>query len=566
MPVCPTSHGHRQQDKGRSASPQLRPFPFTFNIHPPVVTGHNHLQKKMKMLLSLFLLLYAPGMLSGQTILPTPERMETAAGAFRLRGKEVRCHTADTADTYVGLCRQYLFPDIALTFCNNPKQAHIRFIRDSTLAPEAYVLHVGRKSIEVRAANHNGFVYAIQTLRQCRIPDGNDRVAFRCVKIADRPRIAWRGFMLDSGRQYQSVGTIKKYIDMASLLKMNKFHWHLTEGLGWRVEIKRYPLLTEIGAYVATGKQQQGCYSREEIGDVVRYAAERGITVIPEIDMPGHAEAALRAYPALGCFGQPAKIPQSGFTEHIFCAGKDSTLQFLRNVLDEVCEMFPAPYIHLGGDEAPKGNWDRCPDCRKRIADYRLKDSHDLQLWLAAEMANHLKAKGKKAVFWGDVIYNDGYTLPDNAVIQWWNYRGRKELALKNALRHGYPVICSTNYYMYLNFPLTPWRGYGRERTFDARDVYDRNPSYEATRRPDSLIQGMECALWTDDGVTEQMIDQRLFPRILVLAEQMWHRGNLADFEAFYRNILRMKPWFEAQGYSFGPALKEEVPEGYRWE
>lgn len=520
----------------------------------------------MRTILSLLFLLLCPIALQGQTIIPTPERMEAQTGAFCPSGKEIACHAPDTAATYIRLCGQYLFPGIALTHCAVPGKAGIRFVRDSACAPEAYRLRIGRKGIEVRAADHSGFVYAIQTLRQCRYTDGKGRTAFHCVEIEDRPRVGWRGFMLDSGRQYQSVGTIKKYIDMASLLKMNKFHWHLTEGLGWRVEIKRYPQLTAKGAYVGTGEEQQGYYSQEEIGEIVRYAAERGITVFPEIDMPGHAEAALHAYPGLGCFGQPARIPQSGFTEQIFCAGKDSTLQFLKNVLDEVCAIFPAAYVHLGGDEAPKGNWERCPDCRRRMADLHLKDSHGLQLWLAAEMANHLKAKGKKAIFWGDVIYDDGYPLPDNAIIQWWNYRGRKELALDNALRHGYPVICSSNYYMYLNFPLTPWRGYGKERTFDARDIYDGNPSYEATRRPDPLIQGMECALWTDDGVTEQMIDQRLFPRILILAEQMWHRGDIADFDALYQNILRQKPWFEAQGYSFGPGLREEVPEGYKWE
>lgn len=371
--------------------------------------------------------------------------------------------------------------------------------------------------------------------------------------------------MLDSGRQYQKVSTIKKYIDMASMLKMNYFHWHLTEGLGWRIEIKRYPLLTRIGAFVGQGPEQQGFYSQEEVKEIVSYAADLGITVVPEIDMPGHAEAALNSYPRLGCFNIPVKVPQSGFTQNIFCAGKDSTLTFLQNVLDEVCRMFPSAYIHLGGDEAPKGNWDKCTDCQARIAKEKLKDSHDLQLWFSARMANYLKQKGRKAIFWGDVIYKDGYPLPNNVVIQWWNWRGHKDLALKNAVRHNYPVICGTNYYTYLNFPLTPWRGYAKDRTFDLEDVYLHNPSYRP-REENPLILGMSSALWTDDGVTEDRIDRRVFPRILALAEQMWYSGKPLSFDEFYGKVLLKQPWFEQQGYSFGPALKKEVDVNYKWD
>lgn len=280
----------------------------------------------------------------------------------------------------------------------------------------------------------------------------------------------------------------------------------------------------------------------------------------------GHAEAALSAYPELGCFGLPVEIPQSGFTQNIFCAGKDGTLRFLKNVLDEVCALFPSPYIHLGGDEAPKGNWDQCPDCRKRITTEGLKDSHDLQLWFSAQMANYLKSKGRKAIFWGDVVYHDGYPLPDNTVIQWWNYRGHKDLALRNAVKHHYPVICSSNYYTYLNFPVTPWKGYTEARTFDLKDVYLNNPSDKAISEKNPLILGMSCALWTDDGVTERMIDRRLFPRILALSEQMWHEGEALDFDRFYRNILHRKAWFEEAGFEFGPALKEDVTKDYKWD
>ena len=432
--------------------------------------------------------------------------------------------------------------------------------------PEGYQLKVTSDQVVISGPTEAGVFYGIQTLRKSiPVAQGVD-IALPAVEINDYPRFSYRGAMLDVSRHFFPVDSVKRFIDMLALHNINRFHWHLTEGLGWRVEIKQYTLLTQKGAYAAVGEEQQGFYSQEEIKSLVDYAAARNITIVPEIDMPGHAEAALHSYPELGCFNRPVEIPKLGFTPNIFCAGKEHTLQFLKNVLDEICTLFPSPYIHLGGDEAPKDNWNKCPDCQKRIADLGLKDSHDLQLWFSAQMAEYLKSKGKMAVFWGDVVYNDGYPLPDNIVIQWWNYRGHKDLALRNALRHHYPVICSTNYYTYLNFPLTPWKGYEQARTFDLKDVYMDNPSYKATQESNPLIRGMGCALWTDDGVKEYMIDRRLFPRILALAEQMWHNGPLTDFDTFYQRILHKKEWFENRGYGFGPALTEETDNNYKWE
>ena len=390
--------------------------------------------------------------LSGQIIMPTPGKIERADGRLRLQGK-IRMYAEESPGSFIRLFYEKLVPESAVEWCKEEVNSHISWKKDVTLPTEGYRIRVTPERIIVEAADDAGFIYAIQSLRQWNT--GEERgLIFPCVEITDFPRVKWRSFMLDSGRQYQKVSTIKKYIDMASMLKMNYFHWHLTEGLGWRIEIKRYPFLTRIGAFVGQGPEQQGFYSQEEVKEIIGYAADRGITVVPEIDMPGHAEAALNAYPRLGCFNVAVKVPQSGFTQNIFCAGKDSTLIFLKNVLDEVCRMFPSAYIHLGGDEAPKGNWDKCPDCRSRIEKEKLKDSHDLQLWFSARMADYLKQKGRKAIFWGDVIYKDGYSLPDNVVIQWWNWRGHRDLALKNAVRHNYPVICGTNYYTYLNFPI----------------------------------------------------------------------------------------------------------------
>jgi len=507
----------------------------------------------MRKILFILSLICAVLSLHGQVIIPSPANIVSTTGEFRLENRPVNVYMQKKKQVPLSLLHAAVLSDCSIRYTSRPEKADIRFRIDPGMTAEAYCLTITPQHIDIVASGKAGFVYALQTLRQTK---KQEATAWDCLKITDAPRAKWRGFMLDSGRQYQSVATIKKYIDMASMLKMNVFHWHLTEGLGWRIEIKKYPQLTSIGAFVGEGEEQQGFYSQDDVRELVKYAEERNITIVPEIDMPGHSEAALASYPELGCFGLPVEIPKSGFTKNIFCAGKEHTIQVLKDVLDEVCRLFPSPYIHLGGDEAPKGNWQECPDCQKRMTEHGLKDTHELQLWFSAEMANHLKSKGRKAMFWGDVVYKTGYPLPDNVVIQWWNYRSNKELALRNALKSGYPVVCSSNYYNYLNFPVTPWRGYKENRTFNLEDAYTRNPSYQVIQEGNPLVLGMTCALWTDDGITESMIDERLFPRILALAEQMWYCGEPVPFEKFHQRTEKKKDWFERQGYTFGEAFK----------
>ena len=491
--------------------------------------------------------IYAQNVL-GIMVIPSPQEFIEANGYCVINQEEINVYADDLSVIPKELMQQDVFPGADLRFVARVADAEVAFMRDAAYLPEEYSLKVHPEKVLITCSDKRGAIYALQTLNQLACAEG-----YKCVEIKDGPLMPWRGFMLDSGRQYQSVETIKKYIRMASMLKMNIFHWHLTEGLGWRIEIKRFPLLTQCGAFVATGEEQQGYYTQDDVRDVVAYAAERGITVVPEIDMPGHAEAALASYPELGCFGEIVEIPKSGFTKNIFCAGKDSTMLFLKGVLDEVCALFPSEYIHLGGDEAPKGNWENCPDCQARIREHNLSDCQALQRWFSSEMAKYLGGKGRKAIFWEDVIYGDGQSLPANAVIQWWNYRSHGDLALQKAREKGIPLICSTNYYTYLNFPEKPWRGYQSNRTFGIKECYCDNPSYQAfIEDDDSIVKGMTCALWTDDGVTENMIDIRLFPRILALAQQMWYRGEPFAYDSFMQMIALQKCWFENKGFVFG--------------
>ena len=496
----------------------------------------------------------------GQIVFPTPGNLRTQRGTFTVKDS-VSVYADHPTAFYLQFFQNTVLTGRTIQWVKDPREAQVVWTTQASLPTEGYCIDITPKILHVRASHDKGFLYAVQTLRQW-VKTDRQQLSFRCVTMQDQPKYPWRGFMLDSGRQFQQVSTIKKYIDMASMLKLNHFHWHLTEGLGWRIEIKQYPLLAKVGSTVGTGPEQQGYYTQEQIRDIVAYAAQRNVTVVPEIDMPGHAEAALAAYPGLSCFGLPVEIPKTGFTHQIFCAGKERVMLFLKNVLDEVCQLFPSEYIHLGGDEAPKDNWDICPDCQKRLRENKLKDSHDLQLWFAAQMSMHLKQRGRKAVFWGDVVYREGYPLPDNTIIQWWNYRGHQELAVHNAWKNGHPVICSPNYYTYLNFPITPWKGYAKSRTFDMQDIYEANPAIKILQSNHPLILGMSCALWTDYEVTESMIDSRLFPRILALAEQMWHAEPVLSFKEFYKRVGQKEQWFNQAGYQYGPALRKQLNHG----
>lgn len=442
--------------------------------------------------------------------------------------------------------------------------------KNDSLGTEGYTISVTRRRIVIRANTREGFFYAVQSLLQLlpapiigssRRTDIQWRIPL--VEIRDVPKYPYRSFMLDSGRQFQTVEFIKQYLDILAQYKINTFHWHLTEGQGWRIEIKRYPKLTEIGSRVANGPEQHGFYSQADIKEIVEYARKKCITVIPEIDLPGHSEAALIAYPEFSCRKTPPASVME-YSSHLFCAGNESTYTFLQNVLAEVCELFPGPYVHLGGDEAPKDIWDSCTACRGTIEKNGLKNSHDLQLYFSARLARFLKERDKQCILWGDVVEQEGQRLPDNVVIYWWNYRKKQNAAFDSAIAKGYPVIAGSNYYCYLNFPVTPWSKYKEDRTFDLRDAYEKNPS--DILHPSPLVLGMSAALWTDWNVRMSMIDRRVFPRLLVLAEQMWSRDRI-PFERYYENLKTFHyPRLKEQNVMFGPALREEVPEGYRWE
>lgn len=506
-----------------------------------------------------------------QNILPTPMSLRTLDSEFEFK-KTIRLAFTDECAKSAHYLTEKLQNYIRINK-TDPKLGDIilSLKPDSTnIGAEGYMLNITDKQIQIFANTEAGLFYGIQSLLQLlpnEVQAGKDfdlaGTKINGLEIIDIPKYAWRSFMLDSGRQYQTPSFIKRYLNYMAMLRMNVFHWHLSEGQGWRIEIKKYPKLTEIGSQLTNGKEQQGYYTQEEIRDIVSYAQQLHITVVPEIDVPGHSEAALTAYPQMTCF---RKAPETvmAFSPNLFCGGRDETYTFLQDILDEVCELFPSEYIHLGGDEAPKANWDKCPDCQNRIKTEKLNDSHDLQLYFSSRLATYLKTKGKKVIFWGDVVYHDGTALPDNVVVNWWNSRAHNDLALKNAIKRGHQVICNTNNYSYLNFPLTPWSKYAKNRTFDLRTTYEQNPGDLSD--PNELVLGMGCCLWTDWYVQEYMIDKRVFPRIYSLSEQMWSKGKRLAFDDFYTKIKKKYPLLQLMGIDYGPALKEEMPKNYKWD
>ena len=519
--------------------------------------------------LLIFLIVHSCA-LFGQNILPTPMHINTLNSKFTFKSNIIVAYDNECLESAQYLTKR--LKDYAQTKVVESNTGDIVLsweTDDLNMVKEGYKLKITDDQIKISANSESGIFYGIQSLLQLfpnEVQAGKpfklSGVALAGIEIIDQPKYEWRSFMFDSGRQYQTPEFIKRYLDHMAMLKMNVFHWHLTEGQGWRIEIKKYPQLTKIGSQVASGKEQQGYDSQEEIRDIVAYANKLHITVVPEIDVPGHSEAALTAYPEMSCFKE---APESvmAFSSNLFCAGREETYLFLQNILDEVCELFPSEYIHLGGDEAPKANWDKCPDCQNKIKEEKLQDSHDLQLYFSSRLAQYLKTKDKKTIFWGDIVYQEGTTLPDNVVIHWWNWRGHKDLALKDAIKRGHQVICNTNNYTYLNFPLSPWSKYSKNRTFDMRTTYEQNPS--DLPDPHELIIGMGCSLWTDWYVQEYMIDRRVFPRIFSLSEQMWCKGERLQFEGFYQKVQEKYPLLKLLDIDYGPALKKDIPEGYQW-
>lgn len=423
------------------------------------------------------------------------------------------------------------------------------------LGREGYRLTVEPGRVDIEAPEPAGVFYGIQSLRQLVVGQN----VILSYTVLDYPRFRWRGFMLDEGRHFMGKETVLRLLDQLALQKLNIFHWHLTEDQGWRIEIKAYPKLTEVGskrkgttrgfAGKHNGIPYEGFYSQDEIREIVEYAAVRHITIVPEVEFPGHSLAALAASPELSCTGGPFEVcTHFGILPELYCAGNEEVFTFLEGVLDEILALFPSPYIHIGGDEAPKGRWKKCPKCQERIRAEGLKDENALQVYFTNRIAAYLAERGRRVVGWNQVL---GKGLDTSAIPQWW--AGNKKDFLK-ALEAGHEGILSDYLETYLDHShaLTPLsRAYRYE-------PLDPALSAEAARR----ILGLEAPLWSEFVRNQARLDYQAYPRLPAYAETAWTPRELKNYTDFR---ARLRPFLELLDVRHAPLREAEPPFFQQW-
>ena len=435
--------------------------------------------------------------------------------------------------------------------------------KTSGIAKEGYVIKVDRRKIRIRASTPAGIFYAKQTLKQLE-QDG--RVP--CVWIEDAPRFAWRGFMVDPCRHFLSVEDLKKQIDVLAKYKINVMHWHLTDDQGWRIEIKKYPRLTEVGAWRTEfdGSVHGGFYTQDEIREVVAYAAERFVTVVPEIEMPGHAISAIRAYPWLSCTGEALKTFYTWGTPDIsLCVGDDRIFSFLEDVIAEVVELFPSEYIHIGGDECRKNRWETCPKCQARIkAEGLVSDENGtaeekLQSYAVHRMETILNKYGRKLIGWDEIL--EGGLTPGATVMSWRGEAGGIKAALE-----GHEVVMTPGkdgLYLdhYQGDPKIEPVTIGGMTTLEKVYNYDPVPAELSRNGKGSLVKGVQCNNWSEYMYTNAKREYMMFPRAFALAEIAWTAPGKKNFESFCKRVDAACQDLDERGMNYHIPLPEQ-PEG----
>ncbi|MCO5273914.1 MAG: family 20 glycosylhydrolase [Flavobacteriales bacterium] len=432
-------------------------------------------------------------------LVPWPTANELKEGTFPL--KQVSVIEGEGAQGWGRMLRSDLVANDALARNQDEILHSVRFQRDTAQGEEGYAITVEKDKVTIDAATRQGALNATQTLRQLAAKDSTGTWYWPMVHIQDAPAFAWRGTMLDVCRHFYSVDFLKRYLDVLASLKLNIFHWHLTDDQSWRVEVKKYPRLTSVGAWrtEADGSRYGGFYTQDQIKEVVAYAAARGITVVPEIEFPGHCSAAIAAYPWLGCRQDTIPVPITwGVFNDVYCVGRDSTWTFFRDVLDELVPLFPAPWFHIGGDEVPKVRWQACPDCQARMRKEDLKDEHALQAWTVKRLQDYLATKGKRLIGWDEVLEGG---LDSTAIVEVWrgDEQGRKARANGNAMIRTIYFDASP-----ANLPLDKVIAFDPLLDGDARGIL-----------------GAECPVWSE-GIDARSIGWYVFPRMQVYAERMW--------------------------------------------
>ena len=511
-------------------------------------------------------------------IVPYPNHLETGRGTYRVTDRPVTCDSRTderTQRAVVGFAARLATVTGGtnpVTVADEVPASGIRFVTDKSLPAEGYELNVDGEGIEVRASQFPGFLYALQSLEQLLpaavygtepAPDAAWEVP--CVKIADAPRFAYRGMHLDVARHFFSVDEVKRYIDVMAIHKLNTLHWHLTDDQGWRIEIKRYPELTAVGSIrkatvvrkewgTYDGTPYGGFYTQDEIRDVVKYAADRGVTVIPEIDLPGHMLAALTAYPELGCTGGPYEVwGRWGVADDVLCPGREKTFEFLEGVLTEVMELFPSEYIHIGGDECPKVRWEKCPRCQAKIRQLGLKDDgehtaeHYLQSYVTDRIGKFLAQHGRRIIGWDEIL--EGRAPSDAVVMSWRGSEGGIAAA-----KLGHDVIMTPNSHFYFDYYQsldTDAEPFGIGGYIPMEQVYSYDPAFpELTPEQQRHILGVQANLWTEYVLSDEHLEYMLLPRLAALSEVQWCLPETKDWNRFIGSF-RMDKIYSQLGCEF---------------
>jgi hexosaminidase len=491
--------------------------------------------------------------MSNIAIIPQPQSIEVGEGTFTISTDTVIVATGDVvpvATLLAELLRSATGFELPV---KDTGENAITLTLIEGDASEGYSLVVSEAEIRIEATTPAGLFYGVQTLRQL-LPaaiESNEPVrdvtwSIPAVTINDAPRFSWRGLHLDVGRHFFGVEFVKKFIDLMALYKFNIFHWHLTEDQGWRIEIKQYPKLTEIGSkrretpipanrHQGDGKPYGGFYTQDEVREIVAYAAQRSITIVPEIEMPGHALAALASYPELGCVGKDYEVRTTwGIAKDVFCAGKEAVFTFLEDVLTEVLELFPSEFIHIGGDECPKDRWQVCPDCQARIKAEGLGNEHELQSYFIRRIEKWLNGKGRRLVGWDEIL--EGGLAPNATVMSWRGSQGGIDAA--NA---GHDVVMSPNTACYLDYyqsedtdsePAAIGGYISLERAY----LFQPIPEDIAPEKAHHILGG-QGNVWTEYMPTEEQVEYMTYPRAIALAEVLWSYPEKRDFRAFTNRL-----------------------------
>lgn len=534
-------------------------------------------------LLAMTLTLGAWAQRADYRVVPLPAHIAPAKGdAYRLtaatrivyQGGADMARNAKFLAAYISE-KTHIAPTTATADKHNQRGNILLRIDPKVREAEGYRLEVTGRGVVIAGSTPQGVFYGIQTLRKSLpILTTAAEVTLPATVITDAPRFGYRGMHLDCARHFFTVDFIKEYIDLLALHNMNRFHWHLTDDQGWRVEIKKYPRLTQVGAWrtgttvgrnsdIDDGQRYGGYYTQEQIREVVQYAADRYITIIPEIDMPGHMLAALAAYPELGCTGGPYEVGHFwGVYRDILCGGNPRVYQFAKDILDEVCSLFPSEYIHIGGDEAPKMRWAACAKCQQAIRDLGIKaegkqtKEDRLQGYFAMDIQKYLAAKGRKIIGWDELLECN---VDKSATIMSW--QGAEPGAQAAAL--GHEVIMTPNSYAYFDYYQTDKKNNEPlciGGTLPIAKTYSFEP-VPATATPEvaARILGVQANLWTEYLSSPQLVEYQVLPRMGALSEVQWMAPEAKDYNDFVNRVEGLRTYYELRGYTYAKHLWPEL-------